>query len=125
MIRYKVETTVDITESNPDRQDTSSLRHAQQSNFNALVQGIELRALCTWDEHPKMIEYKDIDTKWYWSFYVESEDVFLKDGDPVGLLKDDLESIPIISNLNNNVTFDKKCFITRGEHANVWLKPAN
>jgi hypothetical protein len=72
-----------------------------------------------------MVEYKDIDTKWYWTFYVEREDVFLKDDDPVGLLKDDLDSIPIISNLNNNVTFDKRCFITRGEHTNVWLKPAD
>ena len=125
MIRYKVETTVDITEANPDRKDASSLRHAQQSNFNALVQGIELRALCTWDEQPTMVEYKDIDTKWYWTFYVEREDVFLKDDDPVGLLKDDLDSIPIISNLNNNVTFDKRCFITRVEHTNVWLKPAD
>ena len=125
MIRYKVETTVDITRSNPDRDDTSSLRHAQQSNFNALVQGIELRALCTWEEDPIMIEYKDVDTKWYWSFYVERQDVFLKGGDQVGLLKDDLQSIPIIGNLNNNVKFKQNCFVTSGTDCNIWLNTAD
>lgn len=125
MIRYKVETTVDITRSNPDRDDTSSLRHAQQSNFNALVQGIELRALCTWEEDPIMIEYKDVDTKWYWSFYVERQDVFLKGDDQVGLLKDDLQSIPIIGNLNNNVKFKQNCFVTSGTDCNIWLNTAD
>lgn len=125
MIRYKVETTVDITRANPDRDDTNSLRHGQQSNFNALVQGIELRALCTWEEEPVMIEYKDVDTKWYWSFYVERQDVFLKGDDQVGLLKDDLQSIPIISNLNNNVKFKQNCFITSGPDCNIWLNTAD
>jgi hypothetical protein len=125
MIRYKVETTVDITRSNPDRDDMSSLRHAQQSNFNALVQGIELRALCTWEEDPIMIEYKDVDTKWYWSFYVERQDVFLKGDDQVGLLKDDLQSIPIIGNLNNNVKFRQNCFVTSGTDCNIWLNTAD
>lgn len=125
MIRYKVETTVDITRSNPDRDDMSSLRHAQQSNFNALVQGIELRALCIWEEDPIMIEYKDVDTKWYWSFYVERQDVFLKGDDQVGLLKDDLQSIPIIGNLNNNVKFKQNCFVTSGTDCNIWLNTAD
>lgn len=125
MIRYKLETTVDITQTNPDRADTDSRRHAQQSNFNALIQGIELRALVTWDEEPVMVEYKDIDTKWYWSFFVEREDVFLKDDDPVGLLKDDLKGIPIIGNLSNNVKFKKNCFITTGPDCNIWLSAAN
>jgi hypothetical protein len=72
-----------------------------------------------------MIEYKDVDTKWYWSFYVERQDVFLKGDDQVGLLKDDLQSIPIIGNLNNNVKFKQNCFVTSGTDCNIWLNTAD
>jgi hypothetical protein len=58
---------------------------------------------------------------WVWTFEVERDEVFNKDGDPVGLLLDDLHGVPVISELNNSVDIDPAVFQTQGPNTNIWV----
>ena len=123
MPRYKIKTTVDITRSNPDRADPDQIRQAQQSNFNTLLQGIGMRSNIDWNHDP----FRTLEEEtafWYWEFEAERDDVFLDGNDPVGLLKKDLEGIPIIKNLTNSVNFEKPVLSTNGTQQNIWIETA-
>ena len=74
MPRYKIKTTVDITRSNPSREDTNSVRNGQQLNFNTLLQGIGMRANVEWDNDPQPVEYQDT-KEWFWEFEAGQMDV--------------------------------------------------
>jgi hypothetical protein len=50
-----------------------------------------------------------------WEFSCEYDNISLD------LLKEDFTDIPIISNLNESVIFDKSCFITNGEKTNLMI----
>jgi len=121
MPRYKIKTSVDITRSNVDRADPDQIRQGQQSNFNTLLQGIGMRANVEWTHNPSrsMLETDGKVAYWLWEFTVEREDVFLTDGDPVGLLKQDLHGVPIIKNLTETETFPKACFLI---DKNIWIE---
>ena len=121
MPRYKIKTTVDITRSNPSREDTNSVRNGQQLNFNTLLQGIGMRANVEWDNDPQLVEYQDT-KEWFWEFEAEQVDVFATKDDPVGLIKQDLQGIPVIRNLTETATLEKPIFITSGDNQNIWIK---
>lgn len=121
MPRYKIKTTVDITRSNPSREDTNSVRNGQQLNFNTLLQGIGMRANVEWDNDPQPVEYQDT-KEWFWEFEAEQVDVFATKDDPVGLIKQDLQGIPVIRNLTETATLEKPIFITSGDNQNIWIK---
>ena len=127
MARYQIVTLVDITRSQPERNETDEIKIGQQSNFNSLLQAIGLRSNVTWSVNPKKYTGRLPDpldgkaTHWIWEFDVEREDVFLKDGDPVGLLKDDLHNVPVIGLLENSADLDPAAFQTKNGHQNTWL----
>lgn len=121
MPRYKIKTTVDITRSNPSREDTNSVRNGQQLNFNTLLQGIGMRANVEWDNDPQPVEYQDT-KEWFWEFEAEQVDVFATKDDPVGLIKQDLQGIPVIRNLTETAALEKPIFITSGDNQNIWIK---
>jgi len=123
MPRYKIKTTVDITRTNPDRDDPDQVRHAQQSNFNTLVQGIGMRSNIDWDNDPIRIKNDDA-VYWEWEFLTERPDVFLHENDPVGLLLNDLHGIPVIRNLTNSDPLDPAIFQTHGDKKNIWFNTA-
>lgn len=127
MARYTVITLVDITRSKPTRTETDQLKLGQQANFNSLLQAIGLRANITWEQDPKMYTGRlpePLEGKanhWVWEFDSEREDTFLIDNDPVGLLKEDIDLVPIISGLNSNVDLDPAVFRTTGKTTNIWI----
>lgn len=127
MKRYCVVTLVDITKSNPSRLETDRVKIGQQSNFNSLIQAVGLRSNFEFDSDPKMktgvLPY-DIGGKanhWIWVFKTERDDVYKENNDPVFLLVKDLNGVPVISELNNNVDIDPACFITEGKKTNTWV----
>lgn len=120
MPRYTIKTTVDITRSDPGRDDPDTIKHAQQSNFNTLLQGIGMRSNVEWTTDPIKME-KDGTIHWLWTFEVERDEVFLEVDDPVGLLKKDLHGIPIIKNLTESVVFSKPVFLTQNGDRNIWI----
>jgi hypothetical protein len=127
MARFQIITLVDITRTNPNRNETDELRISQQANFNSLLQGIGLRSNVTWVKDPEFNTGRlprDIGGKatyWEWTFDVEREDVFLKDNDQTGLLLDDLHGVPIIDRLTNSVEISPAAIQTKGNNINTWV----
>lgn len=127
MPRYKIITLVDITRTSAGKMDPSELKIKQQQNFNSLRQAIELRSNVSWATDPKHysgslpLPLEGKADHWVWEFDVEREDTFLKDKDPVGLLLDDLNGVPIIDGLNNTAVIDPAAFQIHGPHVNIWV----
>jgi hypothetical protein len=127
MARYQIVTLVDITRTNPTRSETDQHLLAQQANFNTLLQSIGLRSNVEWavdpvessGSLPHPLEGRA--NYWTWTFEVERDQVFTKDGDPVGLLLDDLHGVPVIGQLNNSVDIDPAAFQTQGPNTNIWV----
>jgi hypothetical protein len=127
MATYKVISLVDITRSQPARSETDKLKLSQQANFNSLCQAIGLRANFNYIDSPKQERGSlphDIGGKatyWTWQFDTERPDIFLKDDDPVALLKADLHGVPVINGLNNSADIDPAVFQTQGNRQNIWI----
>jgi hypothetical protein len=128
MERYQITTMVDITRTRPTRSDTDHLRQSQQANFNSLTQAINLRAMIIDDIDPVRETGRLPDpwtgkaAHWIYEFTVEREDVFWDDGDPVSLLKQDLDGVPIIPQLNNTADFTVPVFKTTGDKINTIIQ---
>ncbi len=116
MFIYKIETYIDITCSNAPRDSSDWLLKGQQDNFNTLIQTIGLRTNVDWDTDPILLN-----DKWHWTFFVEQPDIFLLDGNPVGLLQNDLHNVPIISNLTNKKEINPAVFRTQDSKINTWI----
>jgi hypothetical protein len=127
MARYQVITLVDITRTHASRYETDRLKLGQQANFNALQQAIGLRSNFSFLSDPSQQTGalpRDLDgraTYWIWNFDTERDSVFLKGNDPVGLLIDDINGVPITGQLNNSVDIDPEAFISKGDRANIWI----
>ena len=127
MPRYKLITLIDITRTNPARSETDLLKIQQQANFNSLIQAIGLRSNVTWTVDPKAETgslprpFNGKAKHWIWEFDVEREDVFLLNGNPVGLLIDDLNGVPIITELTETADITPAAFQTKGEDYNTWV----
>ena len=127
MERNKIISLVDITRSGVSRADLNQIKIGQQANFNSLIQAIGIRANVEWDQNPKKYDGRFPDpvdgagTYWVWEFTTERNSVFLKDTDPVGLLLDDLNNVPIVPDLENTVDLNPPVFKTKGDNANTWI----
>ena len=125
MARYEIITVVDITRTNPARDETDRVKLGQQANFNCLVQAIGMRSNVTWvldpESHTGRLPIgQGKANHWIWQFDAEREDVFLAQGDPVALLVDDLDGVPIVDQLNNTVELTPAVFRSRGDNTNIW-----
>lgn len=127
MSRYQIITLVDITRTNPDRAERNTVKISQQANFNSLIQAIGLRSNVEWTVDPAMYtgripEQSGKANHWIWEFDVERDEIFLKGNNPVGLLIEDLDGVPIITGLNDSVDIFPAVFKTQGDTANTWFK---
>lgn len=131
MERYRIISLVDITRSRASRSETDQIKIGQQANFNSLIQAIGIRANIDWDQDPKQQDGRFPDpidgagTCWTWEFVTERYSVFLKNDDPVYLLKEDLQGVPVINGLNNTVDITPSVFQTKGEKQNIWISKIN
>ena len=127
MARYKIITLVDITRSNATRSETDKIKIGQQSNFNSLVQAIGIRSNVDWSVDPKKhsgslpLPLVGKAAHWIWEFDCEREEVFLKDNNPVGLLIDDLDGVPIVDLLENSTDINPPVIKTKGPKPNTWI----
>ncbi len=127
MPRYRITTLVDITRTQAAKSDPDVIKIRQQANFNSLLQALSLRANIEWMSDPRKHTGslpRDIGGKavhWIWDFEVERDEVFLKDNDPVGLLKEDLDGVPVLANLENSADIDPAAFQTRNGNQNTWI----
>lgn len=127
MARYKIITLVDITRADPDKRETDPVKVGQQANFNSLIQAIGLRSNVGWIRDPSKHTGRLPDNlagkavHWIWEFDCEREDIFLKDNDPVGLLKQDLNGVPVVDRLENSIDLSPAAFQTRNGNQNTWI----
>jgi hypothetical protein len=127
MPRYTVITLVDITRTNPNRNETDSVKLSQQANFNSLIQAIGLRSNVEWDCDPIKSEgalplpFDGRGVYWTWDFTVEREDVFTANNDPTGLLVTDLHNVPVNVNLEESINIHPPAFQTQGKQQNTHL----
>jgi hypothetical protein len=127
MPRYQIVTLVDITRTGATKTNGTEIQVKQQSNFNSLRQAIEMRSNVSWLRDPKKQDGQlphnlaGKATYWTWEFDVEREDVFLVNDSPTGLLLDDLNGVPIISDLENSVEISPSAIQTFGKNTNTWV----
>ena len=124
---YEVITLVDITRSNASRSETDPILKGQQANFNTLIQTLGMRSNVEWKIDPKWFDGIPVEDRgkikhWVWQFECERDDVFNDGRDPVGLLVDDLNGVPIIELLTEVYDLTPPAFITKGEKPNTWVK---
>ncbi len=127
MARYRIITLVDITKSDATRTETDRIKIGQQANFNSLIQALGLRSNIEWNKDPEMmtgslpLPLTGKANHWIWEFEVERDNVYLKDDDPIGFLKEDLQGVPIVDRLNNSTDIFPAMFQTTGERINLWV----
>jgi hypothetical protein len=114
----QVSTLIDITNSNVrPGQQTDALRQDQFRNWATLIQCIGLRSIIDFNRNPVLnkiditglgfgTEYNGIHNVWTFQFRTDRQDTFTEDGDPLSLLKQDLDKVPIITNLKETINIE-------------------
>ena len=122
-MRFKLYTLVDITETGARKGDeTKPIR--QQQNFLTVIQTIGLRANPEYSKSPSVIqeipkkvglgtEYKTKQNIWEFNFDIPFEGALSLD-----ILNNDFNYIPIITNLDETVKFEKETFLTNNSALN-------
>ncbi len=117
MERIKIRTKIDITSStvrHPEQGDEQSLN--QYRNFTTFLQVLGLRSVFNVIETP-------VENDGEWSMVIETDrdEVFSDGQDPLGLLKKDLDKVPIIVGLNEKTKIKVPLIRTTGKEANTFV----
>lgn len=126
---YKLYTLVDITNTGQHRVEPGKehLRWKEQ-NFQSVLQTIGIRANIIESTKPQITEVAgrligfdtdEIIRVWRFDFRTERDFLFEKDGDPVGLLKDDFHLVPYINGLDEMMEQNYAVFNTSPKGANI------
>ncbi len=110
---YCLYTLVDITATGQHRSG-DKLERNQQQNFDTVTQTIQLSGNMYYEYTPKKIKADILGRPeiycWYFEWRMEIEELFTKDGDSIGKLKDSFEFVPFIAGLTEQVEFEKPFF---------------
>ena len=122
-MRFTIHTLVDITETGMRRGEDPT-QYRQQQNFLAVMQTIGLRVNPTYITSPEIVEdipskynlgtkYKNKQNIWQYKFDIEYTDAL-----DIDTLKNDFNLIPIITGLDETVSFENDVFITKNPSIN-------
>jgi len=122
----EIQTLVDITNTRVIRPNQGSqLAYDQNRNFMTLCQCVEIRSIIMYDAPPESTvvdvkgmgfgnDYKGKHRVWTFQFRPDRVGVYTsEDGNKIGCLLEDLNSVPIIKNLEETVNIDKAIFNCR------------
>ena len=111
----------------PDRGNRSMIR-----NWNTVVQTLSLRTQPIIIDFPKVVQdniknYKfgkkytnlGLVDVWIFTFTAEKLMLYATDNDPIGLLLDDANMIPMID--HNNIIIPPNCLSTQGDLCNIYF----
>jgi hypothetical protein len=128
-MEYKLYTLVDITHTGQYRNEPGKQKERwQEQNFNTVLQTLGIRSNVTFKIGPTLVEVKgrlvgfdtdDIIRVWRFDFYTELDNVYEKESDPVGLLKDDFMLVPYINGLNESMEQQYAVFTTEEPGSNI------
>jgi hypothetical protein len=128
-------TLIDITETNVVRQSSNTtLLRQQQRNWETVLQIIGLRCQPLDILAPAHSEYASMESHqfgsyytgfhqcWKFKFYIEHSDVYRSGNNPMFLLEQDFNEIPIIAGLLESVPLQDPVFYTNGILKNVYFE---
>lgn len=118
MNNIRIKTQVDITNTNQRRVAPGFEKESNQyKNYITLLQTIGLRGNFTVTKEP---EYKN--KMWVMEIEPERPGTYAVGDDPVGLLKQDLDAVPVITGLEEKVKNPEKCMRTLNGDANTFVE---
>ena len=124
-MKFKIDTLIDITETNVRRQDNDKFAYKQQANFQTLLQTIGLRCNINYDKSPTFGELniakllfsdKYIGKQKMWTFCFEVE---YQEALNIDMLNKDFDLIPIITGLEETINLNKALFRTTDKERNI------
>lgn len=126
---YKLYTLVDITNTGQYRHEPGKEQYRyKEQNFNTVLQILGLRSNIKYTNKPILLEVGGkligFDTDkiirvWRFDWSVEQDDLYNKNGDPVGFLKDDFHLIPYIQSLDECMEQKYAVFVTSNPGNNI------
>jgi hypothetical protein len=133
-MKIRIKTLIDITRTDVRRKGQGDeLKLNQQHNFQTLQQVIALRNLINLNDDPYLetrnvngefgTNYKGEHKVWTYEFEVDHADAYYDDkNDPVGLLKQDLELVPITGSLTETVPKPKMFIVNNKGNSNITVE---
>lgn len=126
---YKLYTLVDITHTGQYRNELGkeNFRYKEQ-NFNTVLQTLGLRSNIWYAHGPIIMDVRgsivgfateDIIRVWRFDWRTESENLYLKDGDPTGFLREDFHLVPYIQGLDERMEQHYAVFVTDEHNSNI------
>jgi hypothetical protein len=95
---------------------TWNISRNQQRNWETLTQLISLRTQVI-----DLTDPKKINGVWEFEFATETADVYGTAEDPVGVLRNDANGVPMLSMIDNQVNSSE--LIAQGLDQNIWFEP--
>lgn len=123
----EIKTLVDITNTNVRRINQGTQQELDQyRNWTTLTQCIGLRAIMDYDRNPTVetvdvkglgfgSEFKGKHRVWTFQFRPDTVDAFATKDNPLGLLEQDLDKVPIILNLTETINTSIAVFAAKDE----------
>jgi hypothetical protein len=139
MYEFRIHTLVDITDNGNlkkefpfkttggevvhDKNTLTIARH-QNSNFNTMIQLLQMRGNITWEVPPMRVNetlgnsafgtaYEGKHISWHFTFFTEQTDVYGEPQQPTAQLLDDFHLVPILNFCKETATFPIATFITQ------------
>lgn len=115
MAKIEIKTRIDITNTNVRHRGQGTEKELNQNrNYTTFLQVFGLRSVFSISQEP-------VKENGFWTMIIDTDrdDVFLNEGDPVGFLKKDLDSVPIIVDLDEEVKIKNALITTSGKTPNT------
>ena len=141
MHEYRIHTLVDITHNGNLKQqfpfttlaggkihDKHTLANArnQNSNFNTMLQLLQMRGNITWEHPPHRVDkelkcgnhgfgsfYEGAHTTWHFQFFTEQPAVYGDNVDPTSSLVEDFSLVPVMAECHNTANLPVQTFVTK------------
>jgi hypothetical protein len=135
-MKIRIKTLVDVTRTDVRRRDQGDEQKLrQQQNYQTLLQTISLRNLIDNNGDP-YVETRDITGEfgstykgehkvWTYEFEVDHADAYATQDDPIGLLKEDLEQVPVLGGLKETFPAPKMFILNHKGNTNITVELIN
>jgi len=90
----------------------------QQRNYETLLQLFGLRT-----QPQNVTDPVCVNARWEFMFESENQNVFFMDGDPLGWLKQDAETVPMVQDVTSIISANALCPF--GPNQNIWFELVN